>query len=136
MFQNRPTVAWVPTCLVVEDSDLDRRIMRRVLARQGHPLRVLFARTLAEARQLLAQEDIAIVFLDNALPDGNAADHLASIIGGRTGRRVPVVMVSDWPTPFMFAKARAENVVDIWSKRDFTVDRVQRALGSVGRRRA
>lgn len=121
----------VPSCLVVEDSELDRNIMERVLARQSRPCRVIFARSLGEARGVLKAETVAIIFLDNSLPDGYGADFLSELSCHPTAANVPVILVSDWPSPFMYAKARAKKVRDIWSKREFTVDRVQTVMGQV-----
>lgn len=123
----------VPTCLVIEDYELDRRLMERVLTRQNRRVNVLYARTLFEARGILRAEQVSLIFLDNALPDGNGSDYLTELSKIRAGRTVPIIIVSDWPTPFMFAKAKAQNVLEVWSKSDFTVDRVQNAVGQLQR---
>ena len=122
-----------PVCLIVDDAAVDREMMMRTLARQ-HPVpHVLTASSLAEARQHLARSGISLLFLDNMLPDGVGADFLSELAARSDWRRVPVVMVSDWPSPFMFDKARAANVLAVWSKGDFTPERVRRLVRSHAR---
>ena len=115
-----------PVCLVVDDTIMDRRMMSRILEQQYPEPRIVTAATIAEARFALNREDVALLFLDNRLPDGLGADFLAEFSRNAAWRRVPVIMVSDWPSPFMFDKARAANVLAIWSKDDFNYDRVRR----------
>ncbi|KUF11787.1 response regulator [Pseudoponticoccus marisrubri] len=115
-------------CLIVEDAEVDRRMMRRVFSRQYPRMPLLFAHSLAEARHKLATEHVAIIFLDNALPDGRGVDFVAELAGDARFRALPVILVSDWPSPFMYAKARAANVRAIWSKSDFRDGSVRRAV--------
>lgn len=120
--------ARTPVCLIVDDETVDRVRMRRILATQ-HPAPVVkTASTLAEARRQLASRSVSLLFLDNMLPDGVGADFLSELADSADWRAVPVVMVSDWPSPFMYAKARAANVLAVWSKGDFTPERVRRLV--------
>jgi len=61
-------------CLIVDDQEFDRRMMRRVFAKQCPNVPMIVARDLKEARQRLKDGQISIVFLDNALPDGMGVD--------------------------------------------------------------
>ncbi|TDX33888.1 response regulator [Rhodovulum visakhapatnamense] len=121
-----------PVCLVVEDTAFDRMIMERKLAAYGKSIQVRFAATLAEARRCLDKEPISIIFLDNSLPDGKGANFALELSAHRSWSRIPVVMVSDWPSPFMRAKAKAANVVAIWTKTEFTTLTVAEVLRSRG----
>ena len=84
--------------LLVEDEDLNRTLVKAVLARAGveavRAAEVLDASTLATARRRLADEDVDLVLLDMNLPDGNglslARDLAAN--GPPPGRRKPVVV--------------------------------------------
>ncbi|MGR3452942.1 response regulator [Pseudooceanicola sp.] len=120
--------ARAPVCLIVDDEQVDCMMMRRILTTQHPPPVVRTASTLAEARRHLADEPVSLLFLDNMLPDGVGADFLSELSDRAEWRQVPVVMVSDWPSPFMYAKARAANVLAIWSKEDFTAERVRRLV--------
>jgi CheY-like chemotaxis protein len=83
--------------LLVEDEDLNRTLVKAVLARaQIQAVRdaeVLDAGSLAAARQRLRDEDVDLVLLDMNLPDGNGltlAHELAE--EPSPGRRRPAVV--------------------------------------------
>lgn len=115
-------------CLIVDDVEFDRRMMRRVMAKYCPEIPLIVARNLGEARARLRSENVSILFLDNALPDGMGVDFLSELSGDKTLKTVPVIMVSDFPSPFMYAKARAANVCEVWSKREFVGSAVQRVV--------
>ncbi|MFW2587404.1 response regulator [Sagittula sp. SSi028] len=117
-------------CLIVDDQEFDRRMMRRVLAKECPDVPLVVARNLEEARARLKDGDVSIVFLDNALPDGFGVDFVQEMVQSRDWKGVPVVIVSDFPSPFMYAKARAANVREVWSKREFIGPSVQRVMRS------
>jgi CheY-like chemotaxis protein len=81
--------------LHVEDEDLNRALLRAVLARAGDPLLrdaiLVEAPTLADARVELGSANVDLVLLDVRLPDGNGLD-LVREIKGTDPRRVVVVM--------------------------------------------
>jgi CheY-like chemotaxis protein len=83
--------------LLVEDEDLNRTLVKAVLARAQienvRDAEVIDAGNLAAARVQLTNEDVDLVLLDMNLPDGNGltlARELAS--GTPTGRKRPVVV--------------------------------------------
>ena len=84
--------------LLVEDEELNRALVKAVLARAEvaavREAAVVDAFSLASAREKLGADDIDLVLLDMNLPDGNGlslARELAS--GGMpTGRRKPTVI--------------------------------------------
>ena len=85
--------------LLVEDEDLNRTLVKAVLARaqieEVRDAEVIDAGTLATARVQLTNEDVDLVLLDMNLPDGNGlalARELASGGGVPTGRKRPVVV--------------------------------------------
>jgi CheY-like chemotaxis protein len=85
--------------LLVEDEDLNRTLVKAVLARaQIEAVRdaeVLDAGSLAMARRRLIDEDVDLVLLDMNLPDGNGlslARELAAGAGIPAGRERPVVV--------------------------------------------
>ena len=115
-------------CLIVDDQEFDRRMMRRVLAKEFPNIPLLVAKDLKEARARLNDRNVTMVFLDNALPDGMGVDFVRELAASEQFKRVPVVIVSDFPTPFMYAKAQAANVREVWSKRDFLGPSVRRVM--------
>jgi DNA-binding response OmpR family regulator len=70
---------WLRTVLLVEDDDAVRRTTRRLL--NAHGLRVLEARSAAEARALDAEAhgEIDIVLTDNTLPGTTGLELLDSL---------------------------------------------------------
>jgi two-component system, OmpR family, KDP operon response regulator KdpE len=85
--------------LLVEDEDLNRTLVKAVLARaqiQGvREAEVIDAVNLATAREKLSSQNVDLVLLDMNLPDGNGltlARELASDGGMPAGRRRPVVV--------------------------------------------
>lgn len=115
-------------CLIVDDVEFDRRMMRRVFSKQCPNIPLVVARNLTEARQRMKEKTVSILFLDNALPDGMGVDFVAELSEDQDLRRVPVVIVSDFPSPFMYAKAKAANVREVWSKREFVGRSVERVI--------
>ena len=63
------------TILLVEDEELNRTLVKAVLARAAvdavREAGVLVASSLADARRQLADEEVDLVLLDMNLPDGN-----------------------------------------------------------------
>ncbi|MBP0483050.1 response regulator [Sagittula salina] len=115
-------------CLIVDDQEFDRSMMRRVFAHEWPDFPLVIARNLEEARARLAEGDIGMVFLDNVLPDGMGIDFVQEMSTSDRMKSVPVVLVSDFPTPFMHAKAKAANVYEVWSKRQFAVPALSRVM--------
>lgn len=115
-------------CLIVDDAEFDRRMMRRVIRKSCPDMPMIVARNLDEARRRLREREVSILFLDNALPDGRGVDFVSELSADRDLKRIPVVIVSDFPSPFMYAKARAANVCAVWSKREFVGPAVERVV--------
>ncbi len=118
-----------PDILVVEDSALDREMMRRVLAKHPAGHEFLFVDTVARARETVAKCRVRMIFLDNTLPDGHGANLAVELNDAAAHRNIPVILVSDWPSPFMYAKAKSPNVREIWRKEEFDLDNVSRVIG-------
>lgn len=121
-------------CLIVEDDAADRLMFERMLSRSKVPCRADFAETLAVARQTLMDESYSLIILDNSLRDGNGADFVAELAASKRLASVPVAIVSDWPTPFMFAKARARNVLAVMTKSEFSSERLEHLLATAASR--
>jgi CheY-like chemotaxis protein len=89
----------VTTILLVEDEELNRTLVKAVLARADvaavRDAAVLDARTLAAAREALAESDVDLVLLDMNLPDGNGLSLARELAAGGmpAGRRKPAVVV-------------------------------------------
>jgi CheY-like chemotaxis protein len=80
--------------LLVEDDDLNQRLVRTVLARSGDPVLrsacLVQAASLAEARAALATSAVDVVLLDMNLPDGPGLSLAAEV--QRTGSGGPAIV--------------------------------------------
>lgn len=104
--QLKPT-AQKPKCLVIEDSVFDQRMIQRMIRGSGVDAEVVFASTLSAARRILARHRFSMILCDNNLPDGNGTDFAQKLSNDPGYFDTPIVIVSGWPSPFMWAKAKA-----------------------------
>jgi CheY-like chemotaxis protein len=91
----------VSTILLVEDEDLNRTLVKAVLARAQiaavRHAEIIDAGTLAAAREQLAGEAIDLILLDMNLPDGNGLTLARELAAGEMaleGKRPVVVAVT------------------------------------------
>lgn len=120
--------AYQGKCLIVEDSEFDTVKMTRVLEKSRHNLKVEVAGTLRRARAALARGQTELILLDNNLPDGLGANFALELSRDAKLSSIPVIMVSDWPSPFMWEKAASAGVTYVLSKTDFDPRYVHAAL--------
>lgn len=124
--------AYGRSCLLVEDSEFDQHRVTRMLKGAG-PVDLIIATTLAEAGSLLQKQRFDLVILDNALPDGLGVDFAMGIRRLEQFRNLPVIIVSDFPSPFMYDKAMAARVSRVLTKSEFRPWHVKSVLGRLGR---
>ena len=116
------------SCLIIEDSTFDQERMRRILDRSFAGVRVDAVATLERARTYLETRRPDLILLDNNLPDGKGANFALEISANPALAAIPVIIVSDWPSPFMFDKAQTAGVQHIVSKGDFGARYIHAAL--------
>jgi len=124
-----------PTCLIVEDSQFDQQMMSRVIGRAQDKMRIKVASTLQSARMALLAGDVTLILLDNNLPDGIGANFALELAADPGYATIPVILVSDWPTPFMWEKATSAGVLYVVNKAEFGVRYVEDALARGIRKR-
>lgn len=122
------------TCLIIEDSPLDQQMMTRVIGRSQGKMQIKVAGTLQSARAALSAQGISLILLDNNLPDGIGANFALELAADQRLASIPVILVSDWPTPFMWEKAASAGVRYVVNKAEFGVRYVEQALGQGIRR--
>jgi two-component system, cell cycle response regulator DivK len=81
-----------PRILVVEDNELNLKLVRDVLGHAGFD--VIEARTGEQGVELAAACDPALILMDLQLPDIDGAEALGRIRSSEQGRSVPVVAVT------------------------------------------
>ncbi|MCV3270185.1 response regulator [Roseobacter sinensis] len=116
------------TCLIVEDSKFDQERIRRIMDKSFKNVFVAVAATIEEAREHMARYQTSIILLDNNLPDGTGANFALELSENPEFSKIPIVMVSDWPTPFMFDKAQSAGVIHVVNKSDFGARYIHAAL--------
>jgi CheY-like chemotaxis protein len=57
--------------------------------------------------------------LDNNLPDGLGANFALELAEDPKLAQIPVILVSDWPSPFMWEKAQSAGLAYVLSKTEF-----------------
>ncbi|MFK7878645.1 response regulator [Roseobacter sp.] len=107
------------TCLVVEDNVFDQERIKRIMDKSFQGVFVAMASTIEAARQHMERYQTSIILLDNNLPDGTGANFAIELAENPEFAKIPIVMVSDWPTPFMFDKAQSAGVIHVVNKSDF-----------------
>ncbi|WP_300056997.1 response regulator [uncultured Roseobacter sp.] len=116
------------TCLIVEDSTFDQEKIKRILDKSFKDVFVAVAATIEEAREHMARYQTSFILLDNHLPDGTGANFALELSANPDFSTIPIVMVSDWPTPFMFDKAQSAGVIHVVNKSDFGARYIHAAL--------
>lgn len=107
------------TCLIIEDNDFDRERLCRVVRKSRSDIQILQVVDLRGAREALERGGISLILLDNNLPDGLGADFAVELSKDPHLSTIPVIMISDWPSPFMWQKAASAGVAYVLSKSEF-----------------
>lgn len=126
--------AEMPRILVVEDDRVDRQTIWRALRKIDRELDIQFAVTIEDARRRLATTSFRGIVLDNTLPDGFGADLAVELSVHETLSRLPVFILSGWPSPFMETKAEEASVCEVLTKDSFGEDAARRMVAAFLRR--
>lgn len=117
----------LPHCLLVEDSDFDQRRIAQLLA-HGSQVDLTIAPTLRTARHTLRLKRFDLILLSNLLPDGLGVDFAKEIRANPDIPFVPIVLLNDFASPFMYDKATEAKVSIVLDKDDLQPKHVQDAL--------
>ncbi len=122
--------------LLIEDSELDAKIMGRYLSRScGPDMRLTHVQTLGDARARLALGDFDLIVLDLDLPDGAGLESLQTI--RPDAGDIPVIVATGVDEPEVGVQAVALGAQDFLVKDRMSEDDVARAVSfSVARRTA
>lgn len=100
--------------ILVASPDLEtRRQTARILVKQGYD--PIYAATVNQCREILAKQDIALVFCERQFADGDYRDILAIPVYGAQSKRPRVVLMSDLMKREQYQEARRSGVFDILS---------------------
>jgi len=115
-------------CLIIEDSEFDQEMMRRAVKAARDKIQVQAVTTLQGARKVLMEGPVSLILLDNSLPDGKGADFAVELAQYPKLARIPIIIASDWPSPFMWDKANEAGVKFVVSKSDFKPELIRKVL--------
>ena len=118
-----------PLVLVVEDNPLNQQVLEGLLRQQG--LRVCMAGTLAQARQLLRTQPVALALLDGALPDGDGFSLARWLRRQPRSVGLPLAFVTAHVDPEREAAAAALGALDCLLK-PIELDRLRAVLQRAG----
>ena len=124
-----------PSCLIVEDSEFDSEKLSRIINRTLNDAQVSVATTLDRARKALSKGGTDLILLDNNLPDGLGANFVQELAKDPKLAQIPVIMVSDWPSPFMWQKAASAGVFYVVNKSEFDARYIHATLKMAQERR-
>ena len=116
------------TCLIVEDSQFDQELIARAIKRSHGDMKIEVATTLQSARRALQRNGYSLILLDNNLPDGLGANFAIELAAHKVHSKIPIIMISDWPSPFMWEKAAAAGVLYVVNKTEFGSRYIHAAL--------
>jgi len=117
-----------PICLIVDDSEFDRRAIARAVKRSDLPYRLRIASTLSELEKCVGHKHVKALILDNSLPDGRGIDFAVKYVAHPWFRGLSKVIVTDFPSPFIFEKARQADVGEVMLKSELSPEAIRIAL--------
>ena len=115
-------------CLIVDDSLFDQEMMCRAAKVAVANMELQTVSTLGAAREALMEGPVSLIVLDNSLPDGKGADFALELARHRKLSSIPVIITSDWPSPFMWDKASEAGVRCVVTKSDFNAEIIRKVL--------
>jgi PAS domain S-box-containing protein len=113
--------------LVIDDDDVDRERVLRLLARTPMAVDAKQADSSASALHLLREHDFDCIMLDNQLGDASGADLLPTI--QRESRRpCPVIMITGAGSETLAVRALQHGAADYLTKFQLNADLLERAI--------
>ena len=123
----RRDIAFRRNCLLVEDSDFDQHRVSRML-KSVAAVELTIENSLAGAQEALHLGKFDLILLDNALPDGLGVDFALELRKSDKHKQVPIMIVSDFPSPFMYDKALMARVSRVVTKSELRPDHLRKVL--------
>jgi PAS domain S-box-containing protein len=113
--------------LVIDDDDVDRERVMRMVERGGMKAHLAQAASSREALVLLAEQHFDCVVLDNQMPDGSGTELLAHL-DAQTRSGVPVIMVTGAGDEELAAEVMRVGAADYLPKSRLTAETLARAI--------
>lgn len=81
--------------LVIDDDDLDQKLFQRALRKSLDAIKVCFAASVGEARNMISTMNFDVILLDQHLPDQDGISFLSELKKNQATNKCTVVMVSN-----------------------------------------
>jgi DNA-binding response OmpR family regulator len=79
------------TILIVEDQTISAHMLFNICEKD---YRIIFARSIADAKELLSKNEVDLILLDNQLPDGLGLDFCKELKTYHYVRHIPIIIVT------------------------------------------
>ncbi|MEM7745650.1 MAG: response regulator [Pseudomonadota bacterium] len=109
-------------CVLMDDSEFDRRVIRRVARQSRFKTEIVETKTIEQTRLILAQEPPDIVLVDFRVPDGDGIAFAHEICNTSGAQRPAVIVVSGEGTHGAAIRALRAGAVDFLPKDEITPD--------------
>ena len=81
----------IKTILIVEDQTISAHMLFNIVERD---YRILFARSIADAKNLLFKSKVNLILLDNQLPDGLGVNFCKELKAMTIIKDIPIIMIT------------------------------------------
>ena len=115
--------------LVVDDDDVDRMALKRVLGKTHHSATIIEAANADEARKLIAVEPVNCIFLDYMLPDSDGKSLLIEFRSN--GITVPILMLTGQGDEQLAVELMQSGASDYLPKSTLSAELINRRLNNV-----
>ena len=116
------------TLLIIEDQTISAHLIFNIVEKQ---YRVIYARTLTDARTLLYKNAIDLILLDNQLPDGIGIEYCKELKSYSHTKNIPVIMITadtDEETELAALEAGASDFIHKPPNRAIALERIKKHL--------
>ena len=128
--------------LLIDDSRLDRKTIKRLLAQAKGEASVAEAADVESALGMVAVEHFDCILIDYHLPGSDGVALAGQIAASHGGVTTPMVMLTAEPTPALAEEALDSGLSDFMSKRNLSAEHLRQTLSNAiikhqsGKRRA
>jgi CheY-like chemotaxis protein len=116
--------------LIIDDSRLDRKTIKRLLVQAKGDTSVAEATDVESALGMVAVEHFDCILIDYHLPGSDGVALAGQIAASHGGITTPMVMLTAEPTPALAEQALDSGLVDFMSKRNLSAEHLRQTLAN------
>jgi CheY-like chemotaxis protein len=117
--------------LVIDDSRLDRKKIRRLAAQMKDDVEVAEAHDVATALGMVAVERFDCILIDYRLPGSDGIELAQEIERNHGGLKTPLIMLTGEPTADLARRAISSGIDDFIGKNTLSAEHLRQALCNV-----